>query len=143
MDNNQQEQTNENMPQWDNYLHKYVKVRTVDGKEYEAYMDGFDGQQLYLLIPHKLRDDQNETEENDESRAFGYPGVGGGYPGYGYGGYPGYAHGGYPGYGYGGYPGYTHGGYPGHGYGGYPGYGHYGFGRFILPLAALGGLALL
>jgi hypothetical protein len=44
-----------------------------------------------------------------------------GYPGYGYGGYPGYGgYGGYPGYGgYGGYPGYG-------GYGGYPGYGGYG-----------------
>jgi hypothetical protein len=39
----------------------------------------------------------------------GYPGDGGGYPGYGYGG-------GFPGYGYGGYGG----GYPGYGYGGGP-----------------------
>ena len=41
-----------------------------------------------------------------------------GYPGYGWGGYPGYGgYGGYPGYGgWGGYPGYG-------GWGGYPGYG--------------------
>lgn len=55
-----------------------------------------------------------------------YP-YGGGYPGGGYGGYPGYGrggYGGYPGYGrggYGGYPGYGRGGY-----GGYPGYGRGG-----------------
>lgn len=114
------------------HIHRYVLLKTIDGKSFDGIVEHVDDTNVYIAVPSGMpvreggshEEEMSRNQDSADERVF-YPGIGN-IPGYG--GFP-Y---GYPGYGY--WYGY---GYPGYGYA--PGR----FQRLVLPLTALAALSLL
>lgn len=72
----------------DQYHHHMLQIESFDGKVYDGIMDGYDNDQMYLLVPIG-----DQAEASPRQYAYGNYG----YPYYGYGSYYSYP---YYGYGY-------------------------------------------